>query len=79
MAKQKATTWNRKDHEGSQENLAMCLVALVHRAGQVTLGVEELEAFDGTIGLRARYEDDGSITLWTYDVVEDIKKTAGRD
>ena len=77
MSNPKATMWNRKggDKQGLA-NLSAALCALVHRTGSITITSAELKAMAGGIGLRARYEPDGSMTLWTYDVVEDIKGIA---
>lgn len=75
MAKRpKATRWNRKGgDEIDVASLMACLGAAVHLAGgETTIPAAALAMMDGSIGLRARYEKDGGITLWTYNVVDDI-------
>jgi len=69
--------WNRKTSPGDQENLIAVLVALVQREGRVQVSRAELDAISGQIGLRARYEADGSVSLWTYDLMKDIDTLVG--
>ena len=77
MKRPVTTLWNRKGGDaGDQRNLIAALTTLVHRAGGITIPANELDQLSGKYGLRARYERDGSMTLWTYDVVEDLKDIA---
>lgn len=78
MTKAGATLWNRKGSQDDQNALIGALVILVNKAGgKVTISSEEWLEGKASIGLRARYNPDGSFTLWTYDVVEDMKRIAG--
>lgn len=77
MPQSKFGTWDR--FGGTKENrdtLIGALAALVRREGQITIPLSELESMENRIGLRARFEPDGGITLWTYDVVDDMKGIA---
>lgn len=65
---------DRKKRAGDDENLIMALAALVERTGEVNITDAELEAINGKRGLRGRYEPDGSFTLWTYDLLDDIRR-----
>lgn len=77
--KHKASLWERKADEDDKRNMISYLCALVHREGRLTISSEELAVMSGGVGLRARYNEDGSVTLWTYDVADDLKHIAGVD
>ncbi len=76
--KHNTLVWDRKSAPGDHENLILALAAMVNIIGhEVALGPQHLEAVNGKVGLRARYEPDGGITLWTYDLLEDVNNLVG--
>lgn len=64
---------SRKDIPGGRDQLLLALAAMVNIIGhEVTLTVSHLQAVNGK-GLRMCLEDDGGITVWTYDLLDDMK------